>query len=70
LRSIIKHVFNRLGIGMDKIQINPAYFRPTEILDSYGDNQKAEDHLGWKYDMSFYEVLDILIDEELSGIAR
>ncbi|MBT5030930.1 MAG: GDP-mannose 4,6-dehydratase [Proteobacteria bacterium] len=70
LRSIIEHVFNRLNIALDKIQVNSDYFRPTEILDNYGDKQKAVEILGWKYDMNFYEVLDILIEEELSGIAQ
>ena len=67
LRSIIEHVFNRLEIPLEKLVISPKLFRPTEIMNNYGDNQKAKKTLGWKYDYSFYEVLDILLEEELSN---
>ena len=37
---------------------------PNEVEEIYGDNSKAKNILGWKYDMSFFDVLDILIEEE------
>jgi GDPmannose 4,6-dehydratase len=36
----------------------------------YGDNLKAKTQLGWNYDMSFYDVLKILIDEEIRDFKR
>ncbi len=65
LRSIIEFVFDYLKIPTDKLVINHDYYRPTEIPDIYGDNAKAKTQLGWQYNMSFYEVLKILIDEEI-----
>jgi GDPmannose 4,6-dehydratase len=65
LRDIIHYVFNRLGISHDCIVINPKLYRPTEIVDIYGDNSKAKEKLSWKYDLSFFDVLDIIINEEL-----
>ncbi len=65
LRSIIEFVFDYLHIPIDKLVINPDFYRPTDIPDIYGDNTKAKAKLNWQYDLSFYDVLKILIDEEI-----
>jgi GDPmannose 4,6-dehydratase len=67
LRSIVEHIFMRLSIPMEKLVINQSLFRPTEILDNYGDNSKAKAKLDWNYSFSFFEILDILIEEELKN---
>jgi GDPmannose 4,6-dehydratase len=65
LRSIIQYVFKKLAIAEDKITISENLFRPVDIEDIYGDNSLAKDILEWNYDMSFIDVLDILIEEEI-----
>jgi GDPmannose 4,6-dehydratase len=65
LRDIIKYVFDYLGISHDKLFVDKTLFRPTEIKDMYGDNTKARVSLKWEYTKSFYNVLDILIEEEI-----
>lgn len=64
LREIIMYVFDRLNISNDKLVEDPELFRPTDIKDIYGDNTKAKKELNWQYDKSFFDVLDILIEEE------
>ncbi len=64
LRDIILYVFDLLDIEESKIIINPQYYRPNDIQDIYGDNSKARQRLDWQYEMSFFEVLDILVREE------
>jgi len=65
LREIIYYVFQKLNIDKGKLEVNSKLFRPTDLTDIYGDNTKAKKILGWEYDYSFFDVLDILIDEEL-----
>lgn len=64
LKEIIHYVFDKLSISRDKIKINEKFFRPNEIKDIYGDSSKANNVLNWNYDMDFFDVLDILIEEE------
>jgi GDPmannose 4,6-dehydratase len=64
LRDMVEHVFDRLGISHSKIVINPAYFRPTEIVDIRGTNEKARKLLNWHYDADFFDILDKLLEEE------
>jgi len=66
LRSIIEFVFDYLDVSIDRLRVSEKLYRPTEISDIYGDSSKARKILGWNYDMSFYDVLKILIDEEIS----
>ena len=67
LRDIVEYVFDKLELDKNLIIENTDFFRPNEIDEIYGDNSKAVQVLGWKYDYDFYDVLDILIDEELSN---
>jgi GDPmannose 4,6-dehydratase len=66
LRDIIIHIFNKLEIPLEKLIIDPLLFRPVDITDSYGDNSKAKDILGWDYETDFFDVLNILLKEELN----
>lgn len=65
LRNIIEYVFERLHINIDKCEVSEKLFRPSEINNIYGNNHKIKEEIGWKYDYSFFDVLDILIEEEL-----
>jgi GDPmannose 4,6-dehydratase len=64
LRDIVEYVFEKLQVPKEKIFIDQALFRPTEIEDIYGDNRKIIKLLQWQYDMDFFSVLDKLIEEE------
>lgn len=69
LRDIIYHVFYKLGITNDKLIVDPQFLRPNEIIDIYGDNSNAKQILSWDYSSSFFEILDLLIEEELASIS-
>lgn len=68
LREIIEYVFEKLGIDRSKIVIDKSFFRPNDIKDIFGTNEKAKKELGWEYDKTFFEVLDILIGEEQDNL--
>jgi GDPmannose 4,6-dehydratase len=67
LREIIEFVFNELNIPLEKLVVNKDLYRPTEIHNIYGDNSKARQQLGWEYELSFFDVLKKLIEEELAN---
>ena len=66
LRDVVEYVFERLNIDKSLIIEKKELFRPNEIYDIYGDNSEAKKILGWEYDLSFFKVLDILIDDEIN----
>ncbi|WP_353720230.1 GDP-mannose 4,6-dehydratase [Dyadobacter sp. 676] len=65
LEDIVHHIFHRLGLDTGKIVVDKNLSRLTDIEDIYGDNREAVSDLGWDYNLDFYQVLDMLIDEEI-----
>jgi len=68
LRDIVEYVFDKLNISMKLVVENEELVRPDEIEDIYGDNSKAKKKLKWEYNLSFFDVLDILIEEEINNL--
>ena len=58
-------------IGKDKVtgkilvKINPDFFRPAEVEILIGDPIKAENKLGWKREVSFDELIERMIRNDL-----
>jgi len=67
LKDIIFYIFDTLNIDRAKVMVNKDFFRPNEIMDIYGDSSKAKKELNWEYEMSFFEVLDIIIEESIKN---
>lgn len=51
------------------VDINPRYFRPTEVEYLWGDASKAEKELGWKRSVNFYELVSMMVNEDMIEIA-
>lgn len=62
--------------GIDKatgktiIRINPAFFRPAEVDILIGDAAKAETVLGWKREISFDDMVERMVLNDLELVAR
>lgn len=55
--------------GRELIVINPRYFRPTEVDLLWGDCTKAEKELGWKREVSFEELVKMMVNSDMEEIA-
>ncbi len=67
LKDIVEYIFDKLNVDKKLIIIDDKLFRPNEIEDIYGDNSKAKKVLDWDYEMSFFDIINILIEEELNS---
>lgn len=67
LRDIVEYVLKKMDLDTKLIVIDETLFRPNEIEEIYGDNSKAKEVLNWDYDYSFFDILDILIEEEMNA---
>ena len=48
------------------IEIDPIYFRPTEVEQLLGDASKARDQLGWTATIRFDELVKEMVTEDVS----
>ncbi len=47
------------------IQVNPKFYRPTEVEYLCGDASKAKKELGWKPKVSFEELVQMMVENDL-----
>ena len=53
------------GTGRVMVEIDPRYFRPTEVDLLLGDATKAREKLGWIPPTTFRELVEIMTDADL-----
>jgi GDPmannose 4,6-dehydratase len=52
-------------VGDTVIEIDPVYFRPTEVDILIGDPSKAASVLGWKSQTSFRDLVELMVDADI-----
>jgi len=52
------------------VQVDPRYFRPTEVETLLGDPTKAHQKLGWKPKITFHELVAEMVREDLKSAER
>ena len=56
--------------GKVVVQVDPRYFRPTEVEALLGDPTKAKEKLGWIHKTSFDSLVKEMVDEDLQIAKR
>jgi GDPmannose 4,6-dehydratase len=74
IRDLCDVAFSRVGLDwQEHVEADARFMRPTEIAASRGDYSKAKSELGWKPRMSFKELIELMVDEDvrrLSGVTQ
>ena len=65
VREFLNEVFGYLGLDWQKyVEIDPKYFRPTEVDLLLGDASKARKVLGWKPKVDFKRLARMMTDAD------
>lgn len=66
VREFVEKVFSKLDLDYKKhVEVDPQYFRPTEVDVLLGDSSKARKILGWNPKVSFDQLIDMMIAADL-----
>jgi GDPmannose 4,6-dehydratase len=66
VRQFLEGTFNYLNLDwQDYVEIDPKYFRPTEVDSLAGDSSKAWKKLKWKPKVRFKELVKLMVDADL-----
>lgn len=66
VREFTEKAFQKLGLDYEKyVEIDPRYFRPTEVDVLLGDPARANKKLGWKPRVGFDELIDMMIESDM-----
>ena len=66
IRQFLDYTFGYLDLDWNKyVEIDPRYFRPTEVDLLQGDPSKAKQELGWVAQTSCKELSELMVDHDM-----
>jgi GDPmannose 4,6-dehydratase len=66
VREFLDEVFGYLDLDWHKyVEIDPRYYRPTEVDYLQGDPSKAKKVLGWQPKVTFKELAKLMTDADM-----
>jgi GDPmannose 4,6-dehydratase len=69
VREFVQRAFSRVGLDWEKyVQIDPRYYRPSEVDDLCGDASKARRVLGWAPKTTFAGLVDLMVDADIQQL--
>ncbi len=66
IRDFLNYTFEHIDLDWnDYVEIDPRYFRPTEVNRFLGDFSKAKELLGWEPQTSCRDLAQLMVDHDL-----
>ncbi|EFJ22289.1 hypothetical protein SELMODRAFT_443301 [Selaginella moellendorffii] len=71
VEEFLEEAFGYVGLEWrEHVEIDPRYFRPTEVDNLRGSAAKARSALGWKPKVSFKQLVAMMVDSDLEKAQR
>ena len=70
IKAVVGDKFPSIKVGDTIIQVDPRYFRPSEVETLLGDPSKAKNKLGWAPEISAQEMCAEMVQEDLKVAIR
>ncbi len=62
VQEFVELTFGALDLDwQDHVDVDPRYFRPSEVDILLGDPTKAKDEMGWTPSTTFHELVDLMV---------
>jgi len=69
VREALEVAFAHAGLDPDRhVEIDPRYFRPSEVDSLLGDPSKARAKLGWEPKVRFRELVELMVDADIAEL--
>lgn len=69
VREFVKEAFSYVGLDWrEYVEIDPRYFRPTEVDVLRGDPTKAREKLGWEPKVTFKQLAHLMVEADLQAL--
>jgi GDPmannose 4,6-dehydratase len=69
VREFAEAAFDRVDLDWERyIEVDPRYFRPSEVDVLLGDSTKARERLGWEPKVKFDELVKIMVDADVAAL--
>jgi GDPmannose 4,6-dehydratase len=69
IREFLELAFSYVDLNWEEyVEIDPRYFRPTEVELLLGDPTKAKEKLNWKPSVTFKELVYLMVDADMQAL--
>lgn len=69
VREFCEAAFGRVGLDYEKyVEIDPRYYRPSEVDYLLGDPSKARTQLGWEPKTTFTDLVNLMVDADVARL--
>ncbi len=70
VREFVERAFERAGLDSRRyVEVDPALLRPAEVNELCGDASRARSELDWQPEVSFEQLVDLMVDADLQRLA-
>jgi GDPmannose 4,6-dehydratase len=70
VRELCQIAFDHAGLDWEEhVKVDERFFRPAEVDLLIGDPTKARTTLGWKPEVSFEDLVCMMVDADLAGLS-
>jgi GDPmannose 4,6-dehydratase len=52
----------------DHVEVDPRYYRPSEVDELHGDASKAREKLGWEPKVKFKELVELMVEADVAAL--
>jgi GDPmannose 4,6-dehydratase len=71
VRECVEVAFDHAGLSMEEhVAIDEAFLRPAEVEHLVGDARKAREKLGWEPEVSFEQLIRMMVDADHELLKR
>ena len=71
VRELCEVAFKAAGLDYeDHVVVDPSFIRPAEVDLLVGDSSKAHRELGWKCEVDFYGLVEMMVAADIDALGR
>jgi GDPmannose 4,6-dehydratase len=71
VREFAKIAFEHVGLNWENhVEVDPRFLRPAEVTTLCGDCSKAKRVLGWAPEVSFHELVQMMVEADLNRVKK
>ncbi len=71
VQRMVEIAFARAGLDWEKyVVVDPKFYRPAEVHLLQGDSSKARRQLGWKPEVDFSGLIEMMVDADIERVEK
>jgi GDPmannose 4,6-dehydratase len=71
VKEFLEESFSHVRLDWrEYVEVDPKYFRPTEVDELVGDASKARRELGWSPKVTFKDLVRMMVDSDMETIGK